>query len=181
MRSIAIAAVAVAVLALSACGSDSGDGETSEPAAGQGREDSDSDAQKEWVSGSPLTLVSVQEGEDSDTVILEFANAAPDYLGDGFVDRVARGGDHTDQSHDVDGDVYLLLRLTEQGAFETGEADEVLGTRTDGRIAHVFPHGQFEGLLNIAIGIESANGEEPDYDITTEENRMLIEISHSSR
>ncbi|WP_146057231.1 MULTISPECIES: hypothetical protein [unclassified Streptomyces] len=62
-----------------------------------------------------------------------------------------------------------------------GEADEVLGTRTDGRIAHVFPHGQFEGLLNIAIGIESANGEEPDYDITTEENRMLIEISHSSR
>ncbi|WP_130799238.1 hypothetical protein [Streptomyces otsuchiensis] len=195
VRSVAVAAAAV--LALSACGSDSSDGEASEPATEQGQEEpegqqetpegentdegSESDASEEWVSGSPLTGISVEEGEDSDTVILEFANAAPDYLGDGYVDRVARGGDRSEESYDVDGDVYLFLRLMEQSAFESGEMEEIQEVRTDGRVAHVFPHGQFEGEKNVAIGIESENGEEPGYDITTEESTIVIEISADSR
>ncbi len=176
---------AAAVLALSACGSGSDD-ETSEasqssestaqeedaegPDVQMTAEETDSDAQ-----AGPLTEITVEEGEGSETVILEFDGAAPEYEWERFVAPVYfLSGDFADEPIEVDGDWTLRFLLTSGHGTDTDTPEEAT---FDGMVAHVLPFGKFEGGIEIAIGINSEYGEQPEYEITTEGSEIHIEIT----
>lgn len=188
VRSTAVAAVAV--LALSACGSGSDDADSSESresTAQEGQEEDQEEGDVELVSqgsesdsqetnyGSPLQAVTVDGGEDSDTVRLTFEDDIPDLLADYYVNPVYQGGDYPDRTHDVEG--HWFLNIAFPGQAEA--ADEVVtDIEFDGdRVVHYFPTSTFEGTLRAVIGINSENGLMPEYEITTDGSDLLIEIS----
>ncbi|NJP66599.1 hypothetical protein [Streptomyces spiramenti] len=177
------AIAAASVLALSACGSGSDDetsqssesttqdeGQEEEPDVQMTAEETDSD-----TTPGPLTEITVEEGEDSETVVLEFDGDAPEYEWDRFVAPVYfTAGDFPDEPIEVDGDWFLRFTLTEGHGLDTDAPEEA---KFDGAVAHVKPFGRFEGTIELVIGIESEYGEQPGYEITTDGSQIHIEIT----
>lgn len=140
----------------------------------EGADEAEGNAAEDVPSGdSALTAISVEAGEEVDTVTLEFEDAAPEYANDRFVNPVHRGGDYADETHDIEGDWFLQFDVRGQGLGNV-EVDDVTA---DGRVLEVRRLMQFEGVVTLVIAIDVPYGEQPGYEFDSDGNTMTIEIA----
>ncbi|MFX4295337.1 AMIN-like domain-containing (lipo)protein [Streptomyces bohaiensis] len=152
-------------------GEDMADTETDTDAEADAETDTETDTEQASALDDRdpfLQAITVEEGEDSHTVRLEFENEVPAFW-DSVVSEVTTQG--TGKVIEVEGDWFIRLDLTGQPEV----VPEVEAEGLDDRIAEVRTIGPFEGMLGVAIGVEGNVVSE--YEISKDGTTMVIEVS----
>lgn len=123
-----------------------------------------------------LRAITVEEGEEADTIRLEFAEEVPAFWHD-VVSEVTHGGEGTDL--EVEGDWLLSFKFTNQGfAHPDPEIDGLNDLVVDAKASSVF-----EGENTVGIGL-SGHGFEgqklPEYVFSKDGSTMVIEVAREN-
>ncbi|MDT0266675.1 hypothetical protein RM844_10260 [Streptomyces sp. DSM 44915] len=120
---------------------------------------------------SELAEVTVTEDDGFDRVALEFTGAVPDHITT-YMDPLAHGGLGTPV--ELAGDQALKVVLV-------GMVEETVNVASEptALVPEVRGLGIFEGELGVGLGIESPAGEPLPYRVSTEDQRIVVDIAHA--